>query len=289
MAALGTFTSAADVEEVVPTELIPNFIANFEYGARIGMGIVWSKPGQGSIVNRFPRFNAVTVPAGTKTESDTFSDTEIDTTESSITPGLVGFRFPISDEMAVHSGIHPMALTEAMNALLDRIDTDVLAATTSLTSTAGAVTDEYTLTRFKSDLSAYRALNIPGAGPVALVLHENGASDLVNSLTSTAAVFAKDSGDTLAVGTSQGFIGSLHGVSVYSSPNVATESTGHSGVMTPIGDMRCGLAIVLQEMPRVVSTRGDEAENRAVTFWHFRAWYGAGVANPRRALEILHQ
>src|SRR5690606_15913902 len=103
MTALTTFTSAADVEEVVPTEMLSAFVQGFEYAMPLGLGIAWARQGKGSIAVRFPRWGEVSVPAGTKSESDTFTDTEIASDEESITPGLVGFRFPLSDEMQVQS------------------------------------------------------------------------------------------------------------------------------------------------------------------------------------------
>ena len=292
MAALGTFTSAADVEEVVETEKLSAFIQGFEYARPVGLSAAWARQGQGSIPVRFARWGEVTVPAGTKTESDNFADAEIASAEESITPGLVGFRFPLSDEMTVQSlgGIPASALAQAMQALVNRMDDDILASSTSATNTTGAVTDEYTLSRFRSDLGAYWALKIPAApmGHV-LTLSLDGGIQLASSLGSTAALFARQEGDTLRLGPEAGFLGSLYGVAVYASPNVPTESTGHSGMLTPIGNQASFYGIVLQEMPGVVRTRGDEAENRAVDFYHFRAWYGAGMTNRNRGLEILHQ
>lgn len=291
MAALGTFTGLSAADDVVPTEQLTNFIQGFEYAIPVGVAISWKRQGTGSMAVRFPRWGSVTVPAGTKAETDTFSDANISSSEESITPGLVGFRFPLSDELQVMAlgGIPASALREAMSALINRMDVDVLASSTSATNTAGAVTDDYTLSRFRSDLAAYWALKIPpsGSGTV-LTLHLNGAIDLVNSLGSTAAVFAKQSGDTLQIGPSAGFLGNLYGCAVYASPNVPVEGAGHSGMLTPIGD-ESFYGLVLQEMPGVVATRADEAENRASTFYHFRAWYGAGMTNRNRGLEILHQ
>lgn len=292
MAVLSTFTSASDVTHVVPTELLSDFVQGFEYARPVGMACAWARPGKGSIQVSFPRWGQVTVPSGEKTESDQFSDAEIATAENTITPGLVGFRFPLSDEMQEQSlgGIPASALAQALQALIDRMDSDILSSSTSATNTAGAVTDDYTLSRFRSDLSEYRSLDIPFApNGHCLNLHENGAVDLLDSLGSTAAVFAKQDGDTLQLGPSAGFLGSMYGIAVYSSSNTAVEGAGHSGLMTPIGMNASGFGLVLQEMPGVVTTRGDDATNRAVTFYHFRAWYGAGLTNPNRALEVLHQ
>lgn len=292
MAVLTTFTSTTDVEEVIPTELLGDFVQGFEYVTQVNMGIAWQSAGRGSIVKRYPRFQEVTVPAGTKTESDQFTDTEIATTESSITPGLVGFRFPIPDEVMEEAepGVPAGILMEAMTALGNRIDSDLVAEAANLTNSVGLVTDTYDLARFKADLSAYRALHIPVA-PLgsALVLHENGSSDLTDALSSTASIFAKESGDTLQVGPTQGFIGNLHGVAIYTSDNAPVNGAGHDGYMTPIGGGASAIGLVVNELPRMEMTRGDDATNRAVTYFHFRSWYGAGVTNPNRGLRVLHQ
>lgn len=293
MAALGTFTAASDVEEVVPTEQLSNFVLGFEYAMPVGLGIAWAKPGTGSIPVRFPRWNEVSVPAGTKTESDTFTDVEITTAENSVTPGIVGFRMPLSDEMTVQSlgGIPAQALAQALQALVNRMDADILGASTGYTGTqAGATTDVYTLTRFMADLSLYRAKNIPFA-PMghALNLHENGASDLLLSLGTTAAVFGKQEGDTLRIGPNAGYLGSMYDVAVYSSPNTAVEGGGHSGLLTPIGDQASAYAAVVSQMPYVKQSFGNDADLRAVSYYVFRCWYGTGLASSNRGLEVLHQ
>lgn len=292
MAVLTTFTSATDVEEVVPTEELSSFVLGYEYARPVGLACAWAQPGTGSIAVRFPRFGSISVPAGTKTESDVYTDVEIATAENTITPGLVGFRMPLSSEMTVQSlgGIPAQVLAQAIDALADRMDSDILSSSTSATNTAGAVTDDYTLSRFRSDLSTYRGLNIP-TSPMGhcLNLHENGAVDLLDSMGSTAAVFAKEDGDTLRIGPNAGYLGNLYGVAVYSSSNTPTDSTGHSGLLTPIGFRNSGFGIVMSRAPRVIRSFGDDAAVRDVEYYVFSAWYGTGLTAEERCLECLHQ
>lgn len=292
MAALSTFTGTTEGAEVIPTELIPFFIQGFEYPRTVGLGIAWARPGQGSIPSRFPRWGEVTVPAGTKTESDQFSEANVDAAEESVTPGLVGFRFALSDEFTVQSvgGIPATALREAMSALGNRMDEDILGASTSATNQAGSVSDEYTLSRFHDDLAVYWALNIPPATMgTALVLSHVGGQQLAASVANSGAPLARNEGDTIGLGPEGGFLGRLYQIQVFATANVPNESTGASGMLTPIGMQQSFYGLVVQEMPGARRTRGDDAENRAVDFWHFRAWYGAGMTNRNRGLEILHQ
>ena len=295
MAALSTYLGTSEATELIPTELIPSFVQGYEFADRVGMAIAWGRPGQGNVPVRFPRMNLLGatsgagVPAGTKSESDTFTDVLIDFAESTITPGMVGFRLPISDEAVAGVGgiaaVPAGSLAQCLEALADRIDSDTLSSSTSATNSVGTVSRDYTVAEFRSDLATYKTLNIPGAP--ALVLHHNGMADLLGSIHASTAGLVRGS-SSVELGADDGFQGVLHGVSLYESGNVPSESTGHSGLMTPQGT-ESGYGIVMNEMPNIRPTRGDEAEQRAVTFYVCRAWYGTGLTNPRRCQEVLHQ
>src|SRR6187551_30684 len=104
MVALTTYTGLADMAEVIPTELLGQFIAAYAYEPRVADSIAWVRPGKGNIPVRYPRWSAAaTVPSGTVAETVDSADVEVDLTESSITPGMVRFRMPISDESAVQA------------------------------------------------------------------------------------------------------------------------------------------------------------------------------------------
>jgi hypothetical protein len=57
--------------------------------------------------------------------------------------------------------------------------------------------------------------------------------------------------------------------------------------MTPIGAGSSGIGIALTEAPSVRPNRGAEGERDAEDIMIVRSWYGAGLINPRRLLEVL--
>ena len=296
MTALSTYMGTSEATELIPTELLSTFVQAYEYPVPVGLQIAWARPGRGNIPVRFPRWNQLNsgsgVPAGTKSETDVFTDVTLDFAESTITPGIVGFRLPISDESEAGAiiGVQAGAVIQAILALVDRIDSDVLSSSTSATNSTGSVSDVFTLSKMRAACAAYKALEVPPSPMgVAIALHHNGAAALLESLGSSAATMLKNPADSLAFGTQPGYLGSLFGVQIYESANVPAESTGHSNPMTPIGFQQSGLGIVMNRVPEVIPTRGDDAENRKVTYLVCSAWYGTGVTNPNRLLEVLSE
>lgn len=285
---LTTYTGTTEMTEVVPTEELSSFIAAYEWEPRSADSIVAVRGGRGNVPIRFARWNQMTgVPAGTVAETVDGVDANIDITESSITPGMVRFRFPISDEViaAAEGGVPAGALAETMDAMADRIETDILANSTSATSTSGSATVAFQLSQFRTALQTYRALRCPG-DMHALVLHDDALGSLETAIDNSSSPHALKREDTLARELGQAYQGRLRGFQVFLSGRVADESSGHSNFATPMG-ANSGLGIVVNKLPHVVATRGDEAENRKVTFYHFAAWYGTGLINPRRFLEVL--
>lgn len=298
MAALTTDVGTTELTEWIPTEILPSIAQSFEYAARTAEAIAWTKPGAGSIAHRFIRWNQLNagagVPAGTKTESDTFTDVLLDLAESSITPGIVGFRLPVPDESMRQTVIGPMIQTslavEALNAINDRRDSDVLSSITSATNTAGAATDNFTIQKAVAALAAWRALNVPDIdGGVAFLLHHDGFRDLEADTSATSAPFVPTQTPGDMFGVRAGVKGMWMGALMIDSGNAPANASNWSGCITAIGNERSGLGLVDVESPNIRTSRGDDAENRAVTYLIVRSWYGAGLTNPNRILEVLHR
>jgi hypothetical protein len=292
MAALGTYVGTSELTELVPTEIIPQYVASYNYAPMVGRTVCWTVPGTGSIARRFPRWNAISsVPSGTKAESDQFTIVNIDTTESTITPGIVGLRLPISIEAEVQtvlaSGINRAVLDECIRAVLDRQDADILSD--SATNTAGAVTDNFTAAKFRAAAAAYRALNIsPTAAGTACVLHQDGFRDLEESLGASAATLNPSETDKSMFGDTAGYHGPYHGFQVFSSSNVPADSSNWSGAMTPIGQ-GSGYGLVESQGLSVKMSEGDDAVSRLVKYYVIYAWYAAALTNPNNLLEVLHR
>lgn len=291
MAQLTTFQGASSESAVIPSELIEAFIANFEYKPTVGISLAWARPGQGSVPVDYPRFDAMVggVPSA-KAETDEFEEREIGTSAETITPAIFGFSLKRSDEAASSSpdGIEAGVLTEGLMALVDDLDDSVLGSISSLAASEGLVTDVYDMARFRSDVAAYKLLSLR-AGPLGhvAVISNGMANELLASIETSGSVNALRDSDTLALGPEAGFIGNLRGYGVYETSGLPVSTTGRAGGMFPAGQMASPLGLVLNELPNVRTTRGDEMERRAATQHILRCFYGVGVTNDRRGQQIL--
>lgn len=288
MPALTTAITSIDIEELIPTELIDAFVAGFEYPMPVGMVVAQRKAGKGNIPVRFPRWNELDLSGiGTShTETNNATDVEMDTTESSITPAMQIFRIAFSDESGVASSgkVPAQALAEALKALTNRIDVNILSASTSATLASGSISTALTLQGFRTALIYAQAQDLP-TSQLDVVLGNSAAGSLFESMGSTGASYALSAEDMSRFGIQSGYQGRLLGQNVFQSNNVAADSTGFSNFMVPSGSSSLG--VVVEEMPNLRPTRGDDAESRATSYVVVRAWWGASIINPRQFIELL--
>ena len=292
MAALTTFTSTTDLTEMIETEKIDDLLYGFNRPPPTYMQVARLRPGQGNIPVRFIKIDDMDLSSvADPGQTVDATDFELTTSESSITPALLRFRVPIPDEVVAAVGnttkVPAQLVIEAVTSFEDEIDIDGWAVTTGATQQTGALTTVFTMQGLRSAKAYAKSVNLP-SGPMglALVLHTTPAGTLDESLGSTGATLARVEGDFARFGWESGFQGRFHDIAVFESPNVAADSPGHSNVITPIG-ISSGLGAVVNEMPNVRVTRGDDAELRATTYFNIRAWFGVGIINPTRVVEIL--
>lgn len=289
MAAPSTQIDTASLAELVPAERISEWVDGYNYAMRVALAIVATIPGVGSIPQRSARWDQLTPTAGTKAEGDNFAQLEMTTSEESATPGIVGFETALTDEVVAGvRGVRELHLIEAINSLSDRMDADILAASTGATNTVGTTTRVYNREAFSADAAAYRALNIAGAEFMdhAFCGHGDAFRDLDLDEVLTAAAKAGSDGFRVFSATA-GYMGPYGGFQMFQSNNVAAESPGWSNFMTPIGLGRSGLMAVITEGPSVEENRGRDGALAASTYYVFRAWYAAGMRNRTRLLECL--
>ncbi len=282
---LTTFTGVADVTEVIPADLIGDFIRGYSYEPRVADAIAWMRPGKGNVPVSYPRFDQATVPAGTVAETVDGTDVEVTLSESTITPAVVRFRMPISREAMAGAqiGVPAGVLANQMEALMDRVDSDALSSSTSATQTVLATTTAFDLDALDTVVADVRARRWRAP----LVLHDDPLDALETSIRQSGSPWAIKKEERLAEGLGAGYQGSIRGLDVFLSGNVAVEGAGWSNFATPIGAGRSGLGIVMNQLPSVTMTQGDEATNRFSTFWHFAAWYGTGLTDPAHLVECL--
>ena len=289
MAAPATQIDTTSVTELVPTERISEWVDGYNYAMRVGLAIVATIPGVGSIAQRSARWDQLVPTASTKAEGDDFTQIEMTTAEESATPGIVGFETSLTDEVVAGvRGIRELHLIEAVNSLSDRMDADILAASTGATNTVGSTTRVYNREAFSADAASYRALNIAGGEFMdhAFAGHGDAFRDLDLDEVLTAAQKAGGDGFRVLAATA-GYMGPFGGFQMFQSNNIAAEAPGWSNFMTPIGLGRSGLMCVLTEGPKVEENRGRDGARAASTYYVFRAWYGAGMRNRTRLQECL--
>lgn len=285
-----TYTGTTEAAEVVLVENVDAYLFGYHYPAPSGVAIVATKPGKGTVPVRFPRLGAIAVPAGTLAETVDAVDVNVDLSENTITPARVAFTMPISDDLVMNqigNGIPVVVLNDAIRAVYSRIHSDLLAASASSTSATGALADVFTLERYRSAKAAWRATEVQddGAG-VAMMLHGDTFQALEESAASSGSPFALRPQDSPLFAHTHGYQGTIGGFELFSSSQVAADSTGHSNWITPIGDMS-GLGMVMSVLPKIVTHRGNDGERRATTYAHITTYFGVGIVNQTRFLEVL--
>lgn len=291
MPALTTFQGETQEDSVIRSELIDTYVAHFEYKPDVGVALAWARPGQGNIPVDYPRFDAIVggVPTA-KAETDEFEERNVPMSNETITPALFGFAIKRSDEAMAASpgGIEAGVLAEGIMTLIDDMGDSVLGSITSVAASQGTVTRLYDMGAFRSDVAAYKLLNLR-RGPLGhvAVISNGMAEELLASIDTTSAANAMRAGDTLNLGAEQGFIGNFRGFGIYETSGLPASTTGRAGVMMPAGFQASPLGLVLNELPNVRTTRGDNMELRAATQHVLRCWYGVGVTNDRKGQQIL--
>lgn len=274
---------------IIPTEKLGAAIDGYGYPWRCGLAICASVETKGSIAVRMPRWGVITPTAGTKTEGANFSEVVPAMAEESLTPGIVGFEMPVTDETieGVISGVPGDLLRQAIESMATRMDADVHAAANSATNVQGAVTDIWNRAKITAAAAAYRALNInlPGVRH-ALVVGGAGQTQLeydeiVSAATKSAGLFA-------TVAAEAGYLGTYGQFQLFSAGSqISTEGGGNSNYMTPIGDGNSGIAIGVTKQIKVEGNRGTEGARAAMQFFVVSAWYGAAMRNRTRLLQVL--
>ncbi|MEM9463263.1 MAG: hypothetical protein AAGF11_54480 [Myxococcota bacterium] len=295
MPVLTTFQGRAEAAPVIAPEEVAPFIHAYETQRRGAILLAVAIPGQGSIPVRMARWNELDISGVSATaETDEAPDVSVGMAESTITPARVRFRMVISDEQMVEAreGVPAQALAAGLEALAIRMNADLPAVSSGATIVFGNTATPFDWAQFQAFCGFYRALELPH-GPLGrgLMLADAPLGVLEASVDASQATAIKRPGDTLGddLVDDESFVGTLRGVKIFRDAAVAADAPGWSNFATPIGMDFSGLGIAVSQLPTMRPTRGDTAENRGSSFYHFSAWYGVGIVNPRRFIEVLSQ
>ena len=247
-------------------DLFANIIAQARFTAEeqslmLGLVTQYNIAGQAGKTIQVPKYPAIA--AGDLTEGTDMSSTTVSTSSVSVTVGEVGAQVVLTDLAAMGAGNPADELGTVLgNAIATKIDTDLIALFDGFSTSIGAAAEEFTATDLFKAAATLRANKVTGV--INAVVHPFQAYNMKASLTNT---FANpNGGDLQNEAMRNGYVGTIAGIDVYESANVAVDGSDDAvaAVFSPEA-----LAIALKrdfnlEVQRDASLRANELNATAV-------------------------
>ena len=209
-------------------DLFVNIIAQARFTAEeqsLMMGLVTqynigSEAGKTIQVPKYPAIAAADLTEGTD-----MSSTTVSTSSVSVAVGEVGAQVILTDMAAYGAGNPAVELGTVLgNAIATKMDQDLLALFAGFTAGFGAAGQEITVADLFKAAATLRANKVTGV--INAVVHPFQAYALKANLTNT---FANpNGGDIQNEAMRNGYVGTVAGINVYESANVAIDGVGDS-------------------------------------------------------------
>jgi len=209
-------------------DLFVNIIAQARFTAEeqsLMMGLVTqynigSEAGKTIQVPKYPAIAAADLTEGTDMDSTTVSTTSV-----AVSVGEVGAQVLLTDMAAYGAGNPAVELGTVLgNAIATKMDQDLLALFSGFTAAFGAAGQEITVADLFKAAATLRANKVTGV--INAVVHPYQAYALKANLTNT---FANpNGGDSQNEAMRNGYVGTIAGINVYESANVAIDVDGDS-------------------------------------------------------------
>ncbi len=209
-------------------DLFVNIIAQARFTAEeqsLMMGLVTqynigSEAGKTIQVPKYPSISAADLVEG----SD-MSSTTVSTSSVSVAVGEVGAQVLLTDMAAYGAGNPAVELGTVLgNAIATKMDQDLLGLFSGFTAAFGAAGQEITVADLFKAAATLRANKVTGV--INAVVHPYQAYQLKANLTNT---FANpNGGDSQNEAMRNGYVGTIAGINVYESANVAIDGAGDS-------------------------------------------------------------
>lgn len=262
-------------------DLFVNIIAQARFTAEeqsLMMGLVtqYNIGAQAGKTIQVPKYPAIA--AASLTEGTDMGSTSVSTSSVSVTVGEVGAQVLLTDLAAMGAGNPADELGTVLgNAIATKIDTDLIALFDGFSASFGAAASEITVADLFKAAATLRANKVTGV--INAVVHPYQAYALKANLTNT---FANpNGGDLQNEAMRNGYVGSIAGINVYESANVAIDGSGDAkgAVFAPEA-----LAIAMKRDFNIEPQR--DASNRA---WELNATaiYGVGELDDSFGVELL--
>ena len=227
----------------------------------LGLVTQYNIAGQAGKTVQIPKYPAITAAA--LDEGTAPADTDVSTSSVTVTCSEVGNSVLLTDLAAMGAGNPADELGTVLgNAIATKIDSDLIALFSGFSGALGAAGAEITVADLFKAAATLRANKVTGS--MAAVVHPFQAYQLKAGLTNT---FANpNGGDLQNEAMRNGYVGSIAGIDVYESANVAVDGSDDAvaAVFAPEA-----LAIALKsefnlETQRNATRRGTELVATAV-------------------------
>jgi len=231
-----------------------------------------AQPGVSVQVPKYPAVSAADLTEGTDMTSTTVSTSSV-----AITVAEVGAQVFLTDMAAMGAGNPADELGTVLgNAIATKMDTDAIATFDGFSTSLGATTTELTVSYLFQAAAILRANKAPGR--LVGVFHPYQTYALKANLTNT---FANpNGGDLQNEAMRTGYVGTIAGIDIFESANVAVDGSGDSkgAVFAPEA-----IAIAMKrdfnlEPERDASNRGFELNATAI--------YGVGELDDAYGVEM---
>lgn len=207
-------------------DLFANIIAQARFTAEeqsIMAGLV-TRYDIGSVAGKtiqVPKYPAIA--AADLTEGTDMSATQVSTSSVTVTVQEVGAQVILTDMAAFGAGNPAQELGTVLgNAIATKMDQDLIALFDSFSASLGATTQEITVADLFKAAATLRANK--ARGDLYAVVHPFHAYQLKANLTNTFANPNGGAGQNAAM--TQAFVGSIGGIEIYESANVAIDGSG---------------------------------------------------------------
>jgi hypothetical protein len=267
----GDWTDLSEVNDIVPTERIMEYVEYFNLPLNIGNLIASVVPGRGFVPHQFARWDEPTLPdplraAGAGAPTDIVLYMDFSTSSTSITPVLKGIGFKIPDELlsstVLGGGVPANLLDIAMRKIMEYRDLDVLDSVQAATNTVGTAATVPSFAQFRAYKNAFKLLENEGT-PI-FVANAYFWDLLEGEFTTGQSQFmARISEQLYTTGAKSAYRGTLMGFDMWESHNIATEGGGANNFMMTVGGGANRVIGQVQERAiRVEVTRGDTSTER---------------------------
>ena len=247
-------------------DLFTNIIAQARFTAEeqslmLGLVTQYNIGNQAGTTIQVPKYPAIT--AGDLTEGTDMSATEVSTSSVSVAVGEVGAQVVLTDMAAMGAGNPAEELGTVLgNAIATKIDKDLIALFDGFSTSFGATTEELTAAHLFKAAATLR--NNKVTGQLNCVINPLAAYNLKASLTASGV--NPNGGDLQNEAMRTGYVGTIAGINVYESANVAVDGNGDCKGAVFASE---ALAIALKrdfnlEVQRDASLRANELNATAV-------------------------